>query len=184
MEQKALRKTMWEEAGKAGLALGMASTAYLFLNQILAGAQLPSLISMFASAGLWAAKFAGCIWLMKFHMSKFASIDNKIDNGTTFRFGFAAAFLSALVFAAASFANSAFISADLISEQMNLLMQQMAPAMDSNTTKQMEDVMAKLPQLTFFSNLLYCTVYGGVLSLILSRNIPNNDPFASNSDEF
>ena len=42
----------------------------------------------------------------------------------------------------------------------------------------METYMEKLPQITFFSNLIYCTAYGTVLSFILSRNIPSRDPFA------
>jgi hypothetical protein len=36
-----------------------------------------------------------------------------------------------------------------------------------------------MPQITFTINLLYCFVYGAILSLILSRNIPSNDPFAN-----
>ena len=176
---------MWEEAGKAGLALGLVSTAYLFISQYLTAAELPALVSMIVNVALWTGKFAGCIWLMMFFMKRFAKTDAKIDNSATFRFGFAAAFLSAIVYAAASFANTAFISADMINEQMNLIMQQMAPALDSNTMGQMDDLMSKLPQMTFFSNLFYCTVYGGVLSFILSRNIPDRNPFANNtSDEF
>jgi hypothetical protein len=62
-------------------------------------------------------------------------------------------------------------------------MQQMAPAMDSNTMAQMDDLMSKLPQMTFFSNLFYCTIYGGVLSFILSRNIPDRNHFANNTSE-
>jgi hypothetical protein len=42
----------------------------------------------------------------------------------------------------------------------------------------MEAYIEKLPQITFFSNLIYCTAYGTVLSFILSRNIPSRDPFA------
>ena len=183
MEQKALRKTMWEEAGKAGLALGIVSTAYLFITQFLTKVELPALVSMVVIVSLWTGKFAGCIWLMMFFMKRFTSIDDKIDNNTTFRFGFAAALLSAIVYAAASFANTAFISADMINEQINLIMQQMAPAMDSNTMAQMDDLMSKLPQMTFFSNLFYCTIYGGVLSFILSRNIPDRNPFANNTSE-
>ena len=82
---------------------------------------------------------------------------------------------------AASFANTAFISADVINEQFAVLMQQLKPAMDSNSINQMNEIMDKLPQLTFFSNLFYCAIYGSTLSFILSRNIPSRDPFASNT---
>lgn len=178
MEQKALRKILWEEAGKAGLALGAVSSAYLFLAQFAGTVKMPALLSMLVTTILWAGKFGGCIWLMMYFMKKFAKQVPDIQNRTSYRFGLAASVLSALVYAAASFANTAFISADMIAENTKLLMDQMAPVMDSNSLNQMEDMMAKLPQITFFSNLFYCIIYGSILSFILSRNIPNKNPFA------
>ena len=185
MEQNALRRNMWEEAGKAGLALGLVSTAYLFLAQWTSTSQMPAALMMILNLVLWVGKFGGCIWLMMTFMKKFAAQDSKIENNTVFRFGIAAALLSALVYAAASFANAAFISADMLNEQMTALMEQMAPMMDSNTANQMEGFVKKMPQLTFFSNLFYCFIYGSILSYILSRNIPNRNPFAERtSDEW
>ena len=184
MEQKALRKTLWEEAGKAGLALGAVSSAYLFLTPFLGNAEMPAFASMLITSILWAAKFGGCIWLMMYFMKRFTSQNPEIGNNTTYRFGLAVSVLSALVYAAASFANTAFFSADMIAENMNLLMEQMAPMMDSNSADQMEDLMAKLPQITFFSNFFYCIIYGSALSFILSRNIPSKNPFADNKSEW
>ena len=181
MEQKALRKILWEEAGKAGLALGAVSTAHLFLTQLATSIEMPTLLSMLASTILWAGKFGGCIWLMMHFMKKFAQENHNVQNGTTFRFGMAASVLSALVYAAAAFANTAFISADMIVENTKILMEQMAPFMDSNSVNQMEGFMERLPQITFFSNLFYCIIYGSLLSFILSRNIPNTNPFANNN---
>ena len=179
MEQKTLRKTLWEEAGKAGLVLGLVSSTYLFLTQFLGGSQMPELIKTVAGVLLWAGKFGGCIYLMAQYMKRFAKLDDTIETSSVFRFGLATSLLSALVFAAASFANTAFISSDMINEQVRLLMEQMGPMMDSNSLNQIEDVMAKLPQITFFSNLFYCIIYGGVLSFIISRTIADNDPFAN-----
>ena len=116
---------------------------------------------------------------MMLYMKKFAAQNKNIDNNVVCKFGLAVSLLSAVVYAAASFANTAFISAEMINEQVNLLMEQMGPMMDSNTMNQIDDVMAKLPQYTFFSNLIYCFIYGGILSFILSRNIPSKDPFAN-----
>lgn len=174
---------MWEEAGKAGLVLGLTSTAYMFLTQFLTGIELSAVASMIANTGLWIVKFAGCIWLMMYFMKKFAASDVRYGNGTVFRFGMAASLLSAVVYAAASFANAAYFSADVMAEQMNLLMQQMAPTLDSNSLNQLEKIMNKMPQITFCSNLIYCTLYGTVLSFILSRNIPDNNPFAGNTSD-
>ena len=55
--------------------------------------------------------------------------------------------------------------------------------LDSNSLAELDGMMDKLPQLTFFSNLIYCFIYGSLLSAILSRNIPSRDPFASNKPD-
>ena len=183
MEQNALRRQLWEEAGKAGLALGLVSTAYLFLNQFLSGLQEASFLTGLLSLVLWAGKFGGCIWLMMLFMKKVIRIDTEADNSTTFRFGILAATLSAIVYSAAAFANVSFISADTIVEQTDLMIQQMAPMMDSNSLAQIDKVMEKLPQITFFSNLIYCFFYGTILSFIISRYIPSRNPFANNTSE-
>jgi hypothetical protein len=183
MEQNQLRKNLWNGAAKAGLVLGGVSSVYLFASQFITAAGMSGFLSGLFSLLLWAAKFGGCIWLMKFFMKKFASENGNVQNSTTFRFGMLSAFLSALVYAAVSFANVAFISADMFTEQMNALMQQMAPMMDSNTMSQMDKTMQNLPQLTFFSNLIYCSIYGTLLSAILSRNIPDRNPFVDYKTE-
>lgn len=177
---------MWEEASKAGLALGLVSTAYLFITTFLSGAEMSPFLNMTISFLLWAVKFTACIWLMMKFMRRFAGRNAGADNSSTFRFGVITALLSALIYAAASFANVAYISADLYSEQMNLTLQQMAPMLDSNTMEQMDEMLGIMPQLTFFSSLMYCFFYGTILSFILSRSIPDRNPFAdrSSSDEW
>ena len=177
MEQNLIRKDMWNTAAKAGLALGLVSTAYMFITQLMAGASgfLISIVSFV----LWVVKFGGCIWLMAFFMKKHVAAHPEVENKGTFNIGMASALLSALVYAAAAFANIAFISGDALAEQMNLMMQQMGSMMDSNSKALMDSYMEKLPQITFFSNLIYCFVFGTVLSYILSRNIPSRDPFAN-----
>lgn len=180
MEQNSLRRNLWNSAGIAGLLLGLLSSAYLFINQWSSVAEMPAFLSMLLSFILWAAKFAGCIMLMMFFMKKFAAENPEAGNSTTFRFGMAAAFLSALIYAAVSFANVAFISADYFAEQMDIVMQSYAQIMDSNTMSQMDKMLGKMPQITFFSNLIYCFIFGTLLSGILSRNIPSRNPFADN----
>ena len=177
MEQNLIRKDMWNTAAKAGLVLGAVSSAYMFITQLMAGST--GFLITILSFLLWAAKFGGCIWLMSFFMKKHVAAHPEVDNKGTFSLGMATALLSALVYSAAAFANIAFISGDAIAEQVNLTMHQMGSMMDSNSIALMETYMEKLPQITFFSNLIYCFVFGTVLSYILSRNIPSRDPFAN-----
>ena len=183
MEENKDRRAFWNLAGTAGLALGLTSTAFMFASQWLTAVEMPSFLSSIVSFIMWTAKFVGCIWLMRFFMQKFVSENPKADNTMTFRLGTAAALLSALVLAAASFANIAFISADMFAEQMEQSMQAMAPYMDSNSMEMMDNMMERMPQISFFSNLFYCFIYGTILSYILSRNIPSKNPFADYKPE-
>ena len=178
MEQNVIQKNMWNTAGKAGLLLGLASAVYLFVTQAIGQAELPAIVSSIFGIVLWTAKFAGSIWLMKFFMKKFVSDNQGRTNSDTFKLGLIMAFLSAVVYAAFTFANVAFIYPDLFAEQMNELMQQFASRMDSNTQSLFETYTENLAQITFISNLIYCFIYGMILSFILSRNIPSKDPFA------
>lgn len=178
MEQNSAQKNMWNTAGKAGLFLGLASTAYLFITQAIGQAELPAFLNSVLGFVLWAAKFVGCIWIMKFFMKRHVSGNPDSTNSDTFKLGTIMALLSAIVYSAAAFANVAFISPELFQTQMDMMMQQMAPMMDSNTISVMETYMENLAQITFVSNLIYCFLFGMILSFILSRNIPSKDPFA------
>ena len=61
---------------------------------------------------------------------------------------------------------------------MDATMQQLAPMMDSNSKEVMRKMLDMMPQLTFFSNLIYCFLFGTVVSAVLSRSVPPRDPFA------
>lgn len=178
MEQNVIQKNMWNTAAKAGLILGLVSAVYMFVNKWTGQADLPTFLTMLINGVMWCLKFGGCIWLMMFFMKKFVAENPEARNSHTRRLGMAMAFLSALVYSAISFADVAFISADFYAEQINQVMQATASMMDSNTLNEMDKMMEKLPQMTFFSNLIYCFIYGTLLSAILSRNIPSRDPFA------
>ena len=180
MEQNALlKKNLWNIAGIAGLALGAISAAYMFAEQVIAGnLEQPSMLKQLIAYALWGIKFVGCIMVMKFFMKKFASENKEADNRMTFRMGMAAAFLSALLFSAVSFANMAYFSTDYFEMVYETLYQQMQPMMDSNTASVFSQVVDIAPQLSFFYNLVYCFLFGTVLSAVLSRNIPSRDPFA------
>ncbi len=179
MEQNVIQKDMWNTAGKAGLVLGLISTAYLFITKWTGQAEMPGFVSILLSGLLWCIKFGGCIWVMMFFMKKYCAENPDADSRRTRRLGSMMAFLSALVFSAFSLADVTLISTDFYTEQIEQIMQTAAPMLDSNSLSEVEDIMDKLPQITFFSNLIYCFVYGSLLGAILSRFIPGNDPFAS-----
>ena len=174
-----LKKNMWNAAGTAGLALGAVSAAYMFAGQFLSGDLTPATLwQQIAAFLLWGLKFAGCIWLMKLFMVKFADENKGADNKTVFRMGMLTALLSAVMYSAIYLANMLYISADYYDTVYQTMYQQMAASLDSNSISMLEKLIANMPQLMFFYNMTYCFLFGTVLSAILSRNIPAKDPFA------
>ena len=183
MEQNQIRRNMLDLAAKAGLALGLLSAACVLTAQFIGQSELPTFIVKISGTAFWILKTSGSIWLMMYFMKALTASDNNVTNRDTFRLGSLSALLSAFVFAAFSFANVAYLFPDLFTEQMNAAIQQMAPALDSNSLSMIEKTMQNLPQLTFFGNLTYCFIYGVILSFILSRAIPTRDLFADHKSE-
>lgn len=181
MEQNAAQRNMWNAAGKAGLILGLASAACMFAVQLINQSELSAIVSTIANGILWLVKFIGCIWLMVFFMKTYVATHEEVTNSETMKFGMAVSLLSALVYATFTLANVTLISPDITAQQIDQVMQTYAQTMDSNTLAKMDKFMGMIPQITFITNLLYCTLYGVVLSFILSRNIPSKNPFESNN---
>ena len=176
MEQITLKKNIWHAAGTAGLALGAVSSIYLFTGQFLAGDLSPaSLWQQVFGMALWAIKFIACIWLMKFFMTRFALENKGAGRKDIFRMGMATALLSALMFSAIYLANMLYISADFYNQVFQNAIQQMQHALDSNSLSVLERIIGKLPQIAFTYYLIYCFLFGTVLSAIISRTIPSQE---------
>lgn len=173
------KKIIWNTASVAGLALGAVSTACMFIGQFLSTLNLSAGATTFYGLLLWLAETGGCIWLMAFFMKKMVRENEGITNSQTFKMGLATAVLSGLIFSAATFANIAFISADYYTENVYATLQQMSSALDSNSMSAVEKVLNYLPQISFFSTLFQCIIFGVIAAAILSRSIPSKDPFAN-----
>lgn len=179
------KKILWDSAGKAGLVLGAVCVAYIAISSFATGLGSDSkfaaaLISLLNTC-LWIAKFVGCILLMKMFMKKFAATDTGITNSDTFKFGSAVALLSGLIYSAFYLAWVLFIQPDSFQEAFELFSQN--AAIDSGTFSELENLLPKMPVISFFSNLIYCWLFGTVVSAIFSRNIPSRNPFENNIDE-
>ena len=179
MEKPVSRKDFWDGAGKAGLVLGLVSIAFLLLNSLMGKAsEATGKTILFSILGLpvWVAKFVGCIALMKFFMKRFAASHPAVDNTDSFRFGMAVAFLSALVFAAFQLAYTTWIAPDTFAEAQEIAVSTYGSMMPAESIEMMQNM--NFGVVTFFTNLIYCFLFGTVLSAILSRNIPSRNPFA------
>ena len=179
MEKATSRKDLWDSAGKAGLVLGLVSCTYVLLGQLLLkahGSAGLALLVTLLNFILWAGKVVGCIYLMKIFMKKYADAHPGISNSDTFRFGMVTALLSALIFAAFDMAYMTWIAPETINQALDTVRESYSSVIPAESLEAMEEI--NFSQLSFFTNLIYCFIYGTILSAILSRNIPSRNPFA------
>ncbi len=183
MKEKISKGVLWNEAAKTGVLLGIVPVVYMFLTQLVSKVGAGhAVISAFVNFILWAVKFGGCIWLMMVFMKKFAA-DFRADNSETFKFGCIVALCSSVIVSAVSLANVLVINPDLLASQMDAVISAYSSSLDSNSMQMLDKVSGVLPEITFFSNLIYCFLFGVVLSLILSRSIPPRNALAIMIDE-
>ena len=172
------KNIMWEQAGKAGLVLGGISILYMMLTAVTGKvAENGSTVLMgLINILLWLAKLGGCIYLMRFFMLRFSQADPEADNARVFRFGMLTALLSALLYSAFYLAYVSFIAPDTFENAMEAITDN--PMLDSNSLAAIEEMMPKMPTISFFVNLVWCWLFGTILAAIFSRNIPPKNPFA------
>lgn len=183
------KHVIWNEAAKAGLVLGLFSGSVIIANAVLtslAGESFAGrLICSISSVAMWLIKFFGCLWILRFHMLKFACRYPKSTNRTTFRFGMMTALSSALIVSAISLANILLISPDSMQETIDTAMQSYTAAVPLGDSDRVaiERMLGWLPQISFFTTLTYCFLYGTVAAKIFSAGIPPKNIFSDNSQE-
>ena len=172
------KNIIWEQAGKAGLVLGGISILYMMLTAVTGKvAENGSTVLMgLINILLWLAKLGGCIYLMRFFMLRFSQADPEADNARVFRFGMLTALLSALLYSAFYLAYVSFIAPDTFENAMEAITDN--PMLDSNSLAAIEEMMPKMPTISFFVNLVWCWLFGTILAAIFSRNIPPKNPVA------
>ncbi len=179
MKEEVNGKVIWNEAGKAGVILGLVPLAYMFAQMGVAKIEGYVVLTSLLNILLWAAKFYICLKVMHVAMVKFACEFN-VDSALVFRFGARAALCSALIVAAGQLANILVINPGMVAEQINAAIELYGAKLDANSLAALDKVEEVFPSVTFFGNLIYCYLYGLVLSWILSRMEPithiiNND---------
>lgn len=168
------KKSTWNTASIAGLALGCIPMIYLYLSGI---------VGPVFSILLWLVKFCACIYFMRFFLMKFGAYNPDAGHSDVFKFGMLISLMSALIYAAFNMAYMMFINPEAISEAFDTIMETYSSFLDSNAREEIEELMPKLPTISFFSNLIYCWLFGTVLSAIFSRSIPSDNPFDNNYTE-
>lgn len=179
MKESISSRLIWGEASKSALAFAAVTICCGLIKRGIAAWDPGTFVTALLGAILWAGEFFGCIWLMMFFMRKLVRDFDGVMNTDTNRYGRRIALLSAIVIASVNFLILYFTPDEELQKTIDEALAAYASMLDSNSMSVMEDMMQNLPVITFFSNLIYCFLYGTLLSAILSRGIPQPDPFAN-----
>ena len=167
---------LWNEAAKAGLYFGAISVSYIGLSELVGMIGSP-VLQGFVKTVCWAGKLTLCIWLMVFLMKRLVGKYSGVGNSDTLRFGIRTALLSALIVASAYALIAILTPADVINKEFDAALAQVAGQLDSNSLDVIENFKENLPIVFFFSEFIYCSFFGLILSLIISRRVPSQNPF-------
>ena len=182
MKEKINSGIMWNEAGKAGIVLGGVVIIYSLLVSL--AAQLNGALSGILAFVLWGAKFGGCLCLMRFFLQKLAQRYDGVTNRKAFSYGVRIALLSALVCSAYALSD-AILHPETVEEVFGLVRSQLSEMnmLDSNTLDAMDRMQRNYPAYMFFSNLIYCFLFGTVVAKIYSSRFPQADPFGDADEQ-
>ena len=174
MDGEINKKNLWDCAGKGGLILGGITVGFLLLTYALellpdngAGVFIGTLLNFI----IWAAKFAGCIYVLYRLMKKFATDFPTADKAMVRRFGFIVAGTSALIVSAFTLVYLLYIAPDTFENAIETAMQSYSGMLDSNSMEMLESMSGSMPAITFFSQFIYCTLFGFVASAIIAGRI-------------
>lgn len=180
MSKKISFNAIWHSAGIPGLVLASISTAYFVATNCLSD-----------FTGSWVAvvnfildalKIYACVALMFTYLKRFKMQYSVNDRADLRRFGTTIALLSALVFSTLQMAYYIW-NPELISQTFDTLFEALGPQLDSNAISSLEVIEENFPRMAFFSNFIYCFLFGWVLSAILSSKIITSNPFNDVSEE-
>lgn len=179
MKEPISGRIIWNAAAKTGLVFAAVTIGCNLLKRGIIALELSTFVAGALNAILWAGELVGCIYLMILFMRKLVKDYDGVQNEDTNRYGRRIALLSAILIASANYLILTFTPEAKLQEEIDAALAAYGSMLDSNTLSMMEEMMQNLPIITFFSNLIYCFLYGTVLSAILSRSIPARDPFAT-----
>ena len=167
------------EAGKNGLVLASVAIVYFLVTNLLAKIENGGTMLTVLSFVLWAAKLTLCIWLM-FAILRKAAAENGNDRSANFRFGMAVAACSALVYAGFYLLYVSVIDTDFFKEAFDTIASAYSGMMNSDELDRVMNMESSMPAVTFFFNLIWCWLFGTIISAIASSRICGpDDPFAN-----
>ena len=164
-------KIIRSEPSNAALLFGLISGGYILISCLIANTSIGGIISSILQIG----KIVGCILLMKYCMTKLKSSYEGVEKRELVKYGTLIALFSAIITAVVSYCAYEYIFPDIITTAMDSLYASLQSNLDSNSLALMQSMEQNMPSIQMVGQLVYCFLYGWILSLILAPRIaPNN----------
>lgn len=166
----------WNNAALAGLVMAVATIAADYITS------LPALLGAGGFAAgilvyiLKFAKIIACVYVFRLLMLRFHN-NVSVDYTRLQHYGLKLALFSSILVAGFSLMQILVINPDTMTQMIQEVENTYQNLMDSNTMAAMEKMMSKLPAITFFSSLIYCYLWGWILSTTFARRLFPIDPF-------
>ncbi len=183
MKKEFSSSVSWNSAALAGLAMGAATIILDYL---------PVLPSLLGGEGMLAdllggvfkiVKIVACVYLFRILMLRFFN-SVQTDYAKLQRYGLKVGLFSSILVSGFSVLQILVINPDMLSQTIQAVQNTYQNIMDSNTAAAMEKMISKLPVITFFSSLIYCYLWGWILSTTFARRLFPVNPFGErNSDD-
>ena len=185
-ENTAERASVWNDAARGGLVLGLVSIVYMVCTNLMEKIQASGVGAALLNVSeilLWVFKLYLCIRLMKFFMQRFAAGNENATNKDTFCLGTATALLSALIYSGFTLAWLLFFHPDMATETMEAAVQMYENVFTQDQLDTIREMAPRIPTISFFVNLIWCWLFGTVLAAIFSRSIPSRNPFEETDNQ-
>lgn len=182
MKKEFSSSVSWNSAALAGLVMGTATIIFDYLPM------LPALLGgegMFADllgGALKIVKIVTCIYLFRVLMLRFFNTV-QTDYARLQRYGLKVALFSSIVVAGFSILQILVINPEMMTQTIHAVQNTYQNMMDSNTMAAMEKMISKLPVITFFSSLIYCYLWGWILSTTFARRLFPVNPFGERDSD-
>ncbi len=159
------RNTLWGEAGIDGIFLALVTIAIVTVETFVGSGALNMV--------LWIVKLVTTIWLLRFFMQRYGANN---EGASTFKFGFATSFCSAVLCGVFYFALYRFICPEKITETFDLVIANLssAGAMTDEISDSLLMIQDNFAQLNCVVNFLWYTFLGLIFSAILSKKSGNS----------
>lgn len=169
-------KIISNEASRTALWFGLISGGFVLLSLPLSATGKTAVNILVNILSL--AKLVGCIWLMRYMMQKLKSSYEGVGKRELVRYGTRIALFSAIITAAVTYVSYQYLfqgAVTTIFDNMYISLQQ--SGLDANTAELLNILESKYATYSTLGTLLWCFVYGWILSRILAPRIAPDSIF-------